>query len=185
VVRRTQAADARALRRFRCSSGAWYENEAERFIRGPLARRVARGFSAWVVERDGELSAVAAHDGQPHPDRSGAVITWLMVLAARVDNMATPLAVVASLTRLLKAVVADAQSAGRSPYWYALVAADNGTMRRFCERSGFVAGPVPSDPRYLFYTARFDAVSGAVDQGEASGLAGAGGVGGGDAGGGA
>ena len=80
------------------------------------------------------------------------MITWLMVLAARVDDKATPLAVVASLSRLLRAVIADAQSCGRSPYWYALVAAENETMRRFCERSGFVAGPVPSNPKYLFYT---------------------------------
>ena len=166
VVRRTQPADARALRKFRCSTGVWYETEAQRFIRGPLARRVARGFTAWVVERDGELAAVAAQDGQPHPDRSGTVITWLMVLAARVDEKAAPLAVVASLSRLLKAVIADVQSSGRSPYWYALVAAENETVRRFCERSGFIAGPVPSNPRYLFYTARFDppvdAISGAA-----------------------
>jgi hypothetical protein len=152
VVRQTQPDDARLLKKFRCSSGVWYENEAERFIRGPLAKRVARGFGAWVVERDGELQAVAAHDGQPHPDGGGSVITWLMVLAARVDDSTTPLGVVGWLTLLLKAVIADAQSSGRSPYWYALVAAENETMRRFCERSGFVAGPVPSNPRYLFYT---------------------------------
>ncbi len=156
MVRRTQRTDAKGLRNFRCSAGVWYETEAERFIRGPLARRVARGFSAWVVERDGELAAVAAHDGQPHPDKSGTVITWLMVLAARVDEKAGPLAVVASLSLLLKALIADVQSSGRSPYWYVLVAAENEKMRRFCERSGFIAGPVPSNPRYLFYTARFD-----------------------------
>jgi hypothetical protein len=153
VVRQTQRADAGALRSFRCSSGVWYETEAERFIRGPLAKRVARGFGAWVVERDGELVAVAAHDAQPHPDRSGTVITWLMVLAARVDDTATPLMVVALLSRLLRALIADVQSSGRSPFWYALVARENMAMRRFCERSGFVAGPVPSNPRYLFYTA--------------------------------
>jgi hypothetical protein len=158
VVRRTQPTDARALKKFRCSSGVWYETEAERFIRGPLARRVARGFSAWVVERDGEVAAVAAHDAQPHPDKSGTVITWLMVLAARVGDDATQATVAPLLSRLLKAVIADVQSSGRSPYWYVLVAAENEKMRRFCERSGFVAGPVPSNPRYLFYTARFDPI---------------------------
>ena len=156
VVRQTQRTDANALRNFRCSTGIWYETEAERFIRRRLARRVARGFSGWVVERNGELAAVAAHEGKPHPDKSGAVITWLMVLTTRIDEQATSMTVAAQLTSLLKAVVADVQRSGRSPYWYALVAGENEKMRRFCERAGFTAGPVPSNDKYLFYTARFD-----------------------------
>ena len=155
LVRRTTPEDAERLRSFRCSTGAWYETEAERFIQGPLAELVAQGFGAWVVEKDGQMAAVGAHDGRPHPDKSGSIITWVMVLATRVDASAPTVRDPVSISRLVQAMIVDVDRSGRSPYWFALVAAENESMRRFCEQAGFTAGPVPSDERYLFYTAKF------------------------------
>jgi hypothetical protein len=166
LVRVTTPADGDALRTFVCSTGEWYEDEAQTFIRGPLAQRVDGGFAAWVVEdgdggdgRDGRdsgggLAAVAAHEGRPHPDGSGALITYLMVIAARTDRVSWAQGL--ELSQLVAALVADVRATDRAPYWYSLVAADNVKMRRFHEQCGFIGGPVPSDPRYLFYAARLD-----------------------------
>ena len=155
-ARRTQSSDAAALRQFTCSTGIWYENEVQRFIRGSLANRVARGFGAWVVEEDGEVVAVAAHEGRPHPGDSSRVITHIMCVAARVDPASTPLAEGARLSQLVRAMATDVRTSGRAPLWYSMVAVDNVRMRRFHEHFGFTGGPVPSKPRYLFYTARTD-----------------------------
>ena len=159
LVRVTTPADAGVLRTFVCSTGEWYEDEAQTFIRGPLAQRVDGGFAAWVVEDGGVgggggLAAVAAHEGRPHPDGSGALITYLMVIAARTDRASWAQGL--ELSQLVAALVADVRATDRAPYWYSLVAADNAKMRRFHEQCGFIGGPVPSDPRYLFYAARLD-----------------------------
>lgn len=160
VVRRAQPSDAAALKTFRCSSGAEYEQEVERLIRRRLSKAVAKGFanhgfSVWVVDRDGELVAVAAHVGHQHPDGSGTIISWLMVLAARIDGDDQQIVTAASLGRLLRGVILEGQEAGRSPYWYAIVANENEKMGRFCERMGFSSGPMPSNENYRFYTCRF------------------------------
>lgn len=154
VVRPTQPQDAPALRRFSCSTGAWYEDEVQDLVRGKLADRVEAGFRAWVIEADGEIAAVAAHEARAHPAGTGATVSYLLLLALRADDVGGGLAGAARLTRILRSVFADMLGLDREPFCYTMVAVDNARMNRFCERSGFLPGPVPSDPRYLFYTAR-------------------------------
>ena len=157
VVRRTTPADADALRSFTCSHGLWYEEEAQRFLRRGLADGVAAGHPAWVVEADGDLVAVAAHAGVPHPDGSQRLITQVTILATRVeDDDRSWLAQGLRVSRLVQAMRAEMRIADRALYWYSVVAAENTKMCRWHERSGFIARPVPSDPRYLFFVARAD-----------------------------
>jgi hypothetical protein len=155
TLRRAERADAAALRRFRCAGGPWYELDAQRYVRGALAARLTAGAAAaWVVEQDGAIVAVAAHEAQPHPEDAGATITLLSVLAVRADARTSWLVGAMRLSRLVSAVMADVAGFARAPYCYSKVAVDNMPMRRFCERHGFAGGPIPSDPRYMFYVAR-------------------------------
>lgn len=154
-VRLTTPADALLLRRFSCSTGPWYEREVEELVRGVLADSVEQGFGAWVVEDElGQLAAVAAHVGQTHPENSDETITYIALIANRADDRDDRSAG-ARLRLLIKAVFTDIiYTVGRGPFVYQMVAIENSRMRSFLEWSGFRAAPVPSDPRYLYYSIR-------------------------------
>lgn len=154
TIRTTTPADADALRRFRCSTGLWYEDDVDRYVQGSIASRVEDGFEAWIVESAGEVLAIASHEAQPHPADPATTITFLNVIACRADDRESGLVGAARVSRLLRPLFAEVFAAGRSPYCYTRIARDNITMRRFCEHHGFVGGPVPSDPRYMFYTTK-------------------------------
>jgi hypothetical protein len=156
TIRLATPADAARLRQFRCSTGTWYEDEVEALVRGRVADRLERGAPVWIAEADGELLAVASHTAQHHPTDPSSTITFFNVMASRVDDREAWLIGAARLGRLLRALFADVYSSDRSPYCYTRVARDHERMRRFCERGGFVGSPIPSDPRYLFYTARVE-----------------------------
>lgn len=150
-IRATTPDDAAALRQFRCSTGAWYEDDVEAYVRGPLATRVGNGFGALVAERGGELLAVVAHEAAVHPNDPNSTITFINVLAGRVDDREHWLTGAMRMSRMLRAVFTAVASTDRAPWCYARVAGDNVAMRRLCERTGFVGVPVPSDRRYYFY----------------------------------
>jgi desulfoferrodoxin (superoxide reductase-like protein) len=154
-VRRTTTSDAIDLRQFKCSSGLWYEQEVEELVQGLLADQVELGFSAWVIEDDqNELVAVAVHVGQQHPDNPEIMITYIALLATRVDSRNNQLDGL-RLSQLLKAVFEDILlNLERGPHVYQMVAEENTRMRSFLERSGFQVAPVPSDYRYLYYSTR-------------------------------
>ncbi len=154
-VRHTLPDDASALRAFPCSAGAWYENEVQTLVRGKIADRVAAGIPALIVEdADGEIVAVAAHEARRHPGGSGSTVSYLLAVATRREERGDGSLGAARLTRVLRATFADMLASDREPLCYCMVAVDNAGMRSLCEACGFVAGPVPSDARYCFYTSR-------------------------------
>ena len=156
-ARRTNRRDADVLRRFRCSTGPWYEAEVEQFIQTRLADRVASDFEAIVIDDDGDVIAVAAHEARPDPAGTGATVTYLVVAAVRLDRQGSRLEGGPRLSdALMKVVVADALASDRDPYVYALVAADNSRSRRMCERLGLTADSVRPHPDYVFYSGRFE-----------------------------
>jgi ribosomal protein S18 acetylase RimI-like enzyme len=133
-------------------------------VRGLLANEVERGFSAWIVDDDaGELAVVGAHVGRPHPLDHERTITYIGLLAARSDRRGQPDG--RGLTQVLRAMFQDILlTVERAPYVYQMVAVENLRMRAFLERSGFQATSVPSDDRYLYYSARVDAPAREIDR---------------------
>jgi hypothetical protein len=141
-VIRTTRSHAVVLRAFTCASAVWYEEEVERYIRGPLAEEVAHGKGILAFQVGGEIVAVASHDAAPDPDGSGLTISWLTVAAIRRDFQGARLATGERLSEaLVAALIHDALQTDRSPVLAGLVAAENVRSRRMCTRAGLVEDP--------------------------------------------
>ena len=154
-MRPATPADAEQLHRFPCSTGPWYEAEVEQQIQGDLAGRVGRGgtssLSAFVADDAGEVVAVIACEVEPHPSGGPGTVTRITAGAVRLDRQGSSPDGTSLSSRILAAAVDQARASG-SAGCYAMVAVANVRVRQAFDRGGFFPGPVPSDPRYLFYT---------------------------------
>lgn len=156
VLRPTTPGDAEQLRSFRCSTGPWYEAEVEQLIQGSLSDQVARpegpqDLSALVADDAGQLVAVIACEVQPHPSGGPGTVTRIAAGAVRLDRQGSSPDGAKLSGQILSAAVDQARASG-SWACYAKVAVANARVRQVFDQAGFFPGPVPSDPRYLFYT---------------------------------
>jgi hypothetical protein len=150
-LRRATPGDAGQLRAFRCSTGPWYEAEIEQLVQGPLAGLVAGGLDPLVADDAGEVIAIVASEQQRHPAGSAGFVTHITAGAVRLDRQGSGPDGSKVSDQILSAAVDEARAAG-SDGCYARVAVENARVRMLLEHMGFHSGPVPSDPRYLFYT---------------------------------
>jgi len=144
-TRRTTRRDAAALRRFECASDTWYEREVEDYIRRNLAEAVANGRRVIVFDDETEIVALTEHHPEYDPSGSGLVISWLSVVAIRIDRQGSILPTGQRLSdSVLSALISDAlMEPGRAPVVAAYVAAENIRSRRICGRAGLVEEPAP------------------------------------------
>lgn len=164
VVREAAAADAELLATFACSTGAWFEDEVEAFVREralPAALRPGSGHRLRLVLDDERLAACFAH----HPER--------LVVAAERGTPARPL----EATRLqlvalsladqgrrlddgrrisdlvMASCIADAIEHRSSAILTAIVARDNLRSLALCQRHG-LRSQVAYDARHVRLSGR-------------------------------
>lgn len=156
--------DREALADFRCSTGAWYEDEVETFITSQLlqrhaARRVhSRHTIIGLETAGGDLVAVGAHEEDLLQDGDHVFTgTLLEVAAVAIEAQGATLPGVepfedgrpVSVGRyLLETLMSDADRPSREPVFRAIVAKDNGRSRALCTRVGLTRVLEDRDPRF-------------------------------------
>ena len=141
VLREATEEDAIALASFHCSTGAWYEQEVEEFVRGHALRAAARERFRLLVAVEGErLVATAAHyhpELIPTEDGAHRFATRLHHLAINVDDQGRRLSDNSRLSdALMQALIADAIETWTTGVLTAIVAADHDRSLAMCERNG-------------------------------------------------
>lgn len=164
-ARRVRQGDWDLLRSFACSTGAWYEDEVERFVqtqlRGHYELGKAHADVAVIVlasaEDPGEILAVGAHELDPQVAEDGQHLegTYLIVAAVRRDLQGVEVDMEpfedghpVSVGRLLmETLIEDLPE--RSGVVRAVVAADNARSLRLCERVGLRHERPDADQRFV------------------------------------
>jgi len=156
--------DRDALASFRCSTGAWFEDEVESFVATQLLRRHAarrlhtRHTVIGLEAESGELVAVGAHEEDLlHDGDSPFTSTFLVVAAVAVEAQGGTLPDVEPLDEgrlvsvgryLLEVLMSDADAAAREPVFRAVVAKDNVRSLALCTRVGLTRVLADRDPRF-------------------------------------
>lgn len=153
-ARRADAADARALRRFRCDKGGWFARDVQRLIRGRVASAVASGEPVDVLlfERASALVAIAVFE----IDARDPSICDLHVVAIANDDQGSHVRTPAGPQSLVKVVLDTALAlAGDlgATRVRTIVARDNARSIRMLARQGF-SRVEPFDADYDEYAAR-------------------------------
>lgn len=151
-----EPSDAPLLRAFRCSTGAWYEDEVEEFLqRHALAyarQREDLDHRLLLVETEREgLVAVGAHElavfRRGHDRLSGS---YLVVGAIALPHQGARLDDGTRLSDfLLDAVLGDARRFDRGSVVRARVARENARSLALLRRNGFEREIAASEPRYV------------------------------------
>jgi hypothetical protein len=140
-VRRAASADAETLAAFECSTGPWYEDEVQHYVRRRALEDALRAPQIYrlLLAFDGaRLVAVGAHA------QEALILTDDTVLATRLQVVALGLddqgRVLEHGTRLsdvvISTVIADALRGGPSELVTAIVAGENLRSIALCERNG-------------------------------------------------
>jgi RimJ/RimL family protein N-acetyltransferase len=152
--RRAEAADVRALRRFRCDQGGWFARDVQRLVRGRVASAVAAGEQVEVLlfERAGELAAVAVLE----IDQSNPSTCDLHIIAIANDHQGSDVETSSGQQPLVKVVLDTALALARelgASRVQSIVARGNSRSIRMLAREGFArVGSFDSD--YDEYAAR-------------------------------
>jgi hypothetical protein len=164
-ARRVRPGDWDRLRSFACSTGAWYEDEVERFVqtqlRGHYESGKANADVAVIVLAaagvPGEILAVGAHELDPQVAEDGHHLegTYLIVAAVRRDLQGREVDMepfedgrpVSVGSLLMEALIDDLPE--RSGVARAVVAADNARSLRLCERIGLSYERPDADHRFV------------------------------------
>lgn len=161
VARDVSEEDEDLLSAFRCSTGPWYEEEVENYIRSHAFREaVARptNYRLLVVLDEGRLVACAAHhpEGLLRPDSTLILGQRLQLAAISVTDQGRSFGDGSKLSDLLMEIaIRDALD---QP-WGAgvvtgLVARDNLRSAAVCERAG-LRSQVRYDRRYIRFSGKF------------------------------
>ncbi len=154
--------DAALLGAFECSTGSWFEDDVERFIR-QHALTVASLHAHWDHQLllflvDDDLVAVGAHEQIVMTD--GDLGTHLVVIGISREHQGALLEGGVRLSDfVLDTLLRDAlhpelrEADTRLPRVHAVVAKENVRSRAFMERRGFDDDRDDDDPRYLHYYA--------------------------------
>lgn len=141
VVREATEEDAEALANFTCSTGLWYEQEVEAFVRRHGLR--AAGYDRFrllvAVEGDRLVATLAHHHPEflPTADAAHRIATRLHHLAIDIRDQGRRLPDDRRLSdALMQTLVADAIETWTTGVLTAIVAADNDRSLVMCERNG-------------------------------------------------
>jgi ribosomal protein S18 acetylase RimI-like enzyme len=145
LLREGRAEDAAPLRAFRCSSGAWYAEEVEQYIRGPLADAVEGekypGKVLMLVDGEDSVVAVSAHYAQLYEGprvRPAVTGSHIQVFAVATEWQGQRIEGASVASTMLNATVRMCLREGdRDPVVTGLVAAENEKMRRVLRSLGF------------------------------------------------
>lgn len=155
------------LESFRCSTGPWYEADAERAISERLFARHSwrqphTDHRVLLLELDDiGLVAVGAHEEDllKAPDGSLVTGTYLEIGAVALDYQGAVLPEVEPLDPdgtaptlgryLMEAVLSDVVERNRGPYLRAIVARENERSLRLCTRIGLVDEADDADERFV------------------------------------
>jgi hypothetical protein len=163
-ARYLEADDRSILGEFECSTGAWYEDEVQRFIRDELfARHAARRAHTdhgviGLEDPERGLIAVTAHESDltRAGDRTLTSTLWIVaavtnaVRGARLPGVDLGDGRPVTLGRYLAEVTfSDVLDADRDPVVRAIVARENTRSLALCERVGLTIEQADADPRYV------------------------------------
>ncbi len=169
IFREVQERDRRRLEQFRCSRGAWYEDEVEDFVNQKAIARalaVATPYRLYVVLAGERLIAVAGHhpellmvaagsDASGTPTFEGRMAERLHVLALSVDHHRSRLS---DGTRcsdfVMDRLIEKALRERTKVVLTGLVARDNHASLVLCERKGLTS-QIEHDDRYLRVSGHF------------------------------
>ncbi len=158
-------ADRARLAGFRCSTGAWFEDDVEAFIRDRLVdyhdwRAAHTGHTIIGLELGDRLVAVGSHEADLIR-RRGEEITGTLLESAAValDCQGAVLPEVAPLDPddravtlgryLLETLLSDLAQLDRAPILRAVVAKENTRSLRLCDRIGLSDKRADPDPRFV------------------------------------
>jgi hypothetical protein len=144
-LREGRGDDAARLRAFRCSSGAWYADEVEQYVRGRLADALEKGTYPGsvllLVDDDDSVVALAAHYAQLYEGprvRPAVTGSYIEVFAVATEWQGQRIEDASVASTMLNATVRVClQEADRDPVVTGLVAAENAKMRAVLRRLGF------------------------------------------------
>jgi hypothetical protein len=154
-VRLAVGSDQKLLQRFRCSTGIWYEELVDEFVRERALARALEGqldFRLLLVETDAVgLVAVGAHHWRAY-ELAGTTFdgTYLVVAAIALPFQGARLTSGERLSDfVMKALLNDARDRGRGDLITVLVARENARSLALCRRFGIDAELPSPDPAYL------------------------------------
>jgi len=164
-ARRLRPGDWQRLKSFACSTGVWYEEDVERFVRTRLRghyewRKSHTDISVFVLAAAGdpwEILAVGAHELDPQITADGQPLegSYLIVGAVRRDLQGREVDVEpfedgrpVSVGRLLMETLID-DLPERPGAVRAVVARDNARSLRLCERIGLREERPDADHRFV------------------------------------
>jgi hypothetical protein len=159
TVREAGKDDAADLGAFECSTGTWYEDEVQAYVRQQAlthARESSESYRLLVAVERTRLIAVAAHtnDVLIMPDDGTCMAARLQVLAISVTDQGRRLCGGTHLSDVLMAtLIADAMDHQRTDVMTAIVAGENLRSVALCERNGLCSQTRYSS-RYLRLTGR-------------------------------
>ncbi len=158
-------ADAAELRGFTCSTGLWYEDEVQQFVRRQLIDRHGHrsphsGHRVVGLELVGVgIIAVGSHESDYARHVGGTVlITHLEVVAVRIEYQGVVLPTVDPLEAgrpvtlgryLMEVLLSDiAGHLDRQPFLKTIVARENAKSLALCDRIGLTRSSGVGDARY-------------------------------------
>ncbi|HEU0251006.1 MAG TPA: hypothetical protein VFR48_09810 [Solirubrobacteraceae bacterium] len=159
TVREASEDDAADFGAFECSTGTWYEDEVQAYVREKAlthARESSESYRLLVAVERARLIAVAAHtnDVLIMPDDGTCMAARLQVLAISVTDQGRRLHGGTHLSDVLMAtLIADAMDRQRTDVITAIVAGENLRSVALCERNGLHSQTRYSS-RYLRLTGR-------------------------------
>ncbi|HEY6761741.1 MAG TPA: hypothetical protein VI318_19735 [Baekduia sp.] len=156
--------DRSLLRAFACSTGPWYEDEVERFIRDRLiARHAARRRHTdhriiGLEDPERGLLAVTAHESELTRAGDRALTSTLWIVAAVTTEVRGALLPDVDLgdgrpvtlgRYLAEVTFSDVFDTGRDPVVRAIVARENTRSLALCQRVGLTIEQADADRRYV------------------------------------
>jgi L-amino acid N-acyltransferase YncA len=142
VVRPPGEGDHEAVSSFACSTGRWYEDEVQEYVRTRAlqdARRL-RGYAFLVAEEAERLIACMAYTPEAieYGERNMILAMRLQVLAIATADQGRVLQSAGRLSdALLQTLIAEAAPMAADGLLTVIVARDNLRSVRLCERNGF------------------------------------------------
>jgi hypothetical protein len=165
-ARRIRATDRAVLSGFRCSGGAWYEDEIETYVRTRLFdahnEREPHNHHQVILLEDSAAGMVGVGAHEEEDARVGAnelTTSYLALVAVRSDYQGTVVVDGGQLDDdrpsptlgryLMEVLLSDLLSYDRQPYVRAVVARENERSLRLCDRVGLAVETPFDDARYV------------------------------------
>lgn len=160
LLRVAEASDADSIDAFRCSTGRWYEEEVEDYVRSralSLALDTPTNFRLLLAFEEDRLIGCCAHrlEGLMRGDGHLLLAVRLQLMAIATGDQGRVLDNGERLSDLLmQSILSDALSTQGTGVLTAIVARDNLRSLALCERHG-LRSQVEYDHRHVRLTGRF------------------------------